>query len=70
MSILRDVLAELFSMFVADARLTAAILAVVAGAAVMIDVARLPALAAGAALLIGTIVVLVASVCAAARRGK
>lgn len=70
MSILRDVLAELFSMFVADARLTAAILAVVAGAAVMIDIASLPALAAGAALLIGTIVVLVASVCAAARRGK
>ncbi len=70
MSILREVLAELFGMFVADARLTAAILAVVAAAAALIDAVRLPPAMGGAFLLIGTVGVLVASVRAAARRRK
>lgn len=44
MNILKDVLSALFSMFVADARLTATILATVALAAVLIDTTSLPPL--------------------------
>lgn len=62
MSILKDVLMELFSMFVADARLTAAILAMVAVAALMIDGTNLPPLLGGLFLLIGCIVVLFLSI--------
>ena len=62
MSILKDVLSELFGMFVADARLTTAILAIVAIAAVLIDATPLSELAGGAVLLVGCIAVLFASV--------
>lgn len=62
MSILRDVLAELFSMFVGDARLTAAILAVVGFTAVLISLASLSGIAAGAILLCGSLAVLILSV--------
>ncbi|KJS43756.1 hypothetical protein [Roseovarius sp. BRH_c41] len=62
MNILKDVFAELFSMFVADARLTAAILATVALAAILIDATSLPPLAGGLVLLLGCIAVLVLSV--------
>lgn len=68
MSILKDVLSELFGMFVSDARLTAAILAMVAVAAVLIDGTALPPLAGGIALLAGCIAVLVISVRREARR--
>jgi len=67
MSILKDVLAELFGMFVADARLTAAILAVVALVAVLIDGAGVHPLIGGGLLLIGSLGVLVAAVLWAAR---
>ena len=62
MNILKDVLSELFSMFVADARLTAAILATVALAAVLIDATSLPPVAGGLLLLLGCIAVLFLSV--------
>ncbi len=62
MRILMDVLAELFSMFVADARLTAAILSVVAVAALLIVETKLPPLAGGTVLLVGSIAVLLLSI--------
>ena len=62
MSILKDVLSELFSMFVADARLTAAILAMVVVAAALIDATNMPPLVGGIILLIGSIAVLFLSV--------
>lgn len=68
MSILKDVFAELFKMFVGDVRLTVAILAVVLAAAALIDLTRLSPLAGGATLLVGCLAVLVISVLREARR--
>jgi len=68
MTILRDVLAELYAMFMADTRLTAAILAVVAVAAAIVEATGLPPLLGGAVLLFGCIGLLVLSVWRAARR--
>ncbi len=68
MNILKDVLSELFSMFVGDARLTAAILSVIALTAIMIYFVNLPAIASGGFLLFGCIIVLVTSVRREARR--
>lgn len=68
MTILRDVLGELFGMFVSDARLTGAALAVVLVAAALIDWAEVPALAGGGVLLAGSLLVLLVSVRAEARR--
>ncbi len=62
MTILRDVLSELFSMFVSDARLTAAILVIVLASAALIDWLPLPHLVGGAFLLAGCVAVLVLSV--------
>lgn len=68
MTILRDVLAELVAMFVSDARLTVAILALVMLAAVLIDVAGVAPVAGGAILLAGCLVLIVGSVWRAGRR--
>ncbi|NDV87407.1 hypothetical protein GTW51_11925 [Aurantimonas aggregata] len=68
MTILRDVLAELFGMFVGDARLTAAVLLVVAIAAALIDLGDVPPLIGGGVLLVGCLVVLIGAVMRAARR--
>ena len=62
MNILKEVFLELFSMFVADARLTAAILATIVIAALLIDATRLPDLVGGVVLLVGCIAVLFLSV--------
>jgi len=62
MSILKDVLSELIGMFVSDARLTVAILAMVAVAAALIRDTALPPLFGGAVLLAGSILVLAVSV--------
>lgn len=70
MTILKDVVAELFGMFVGDARLTAAVLLVVAVAAALIDLGHVPPLIGGGVLLVGCLVVLVAAVARAARRQK
>lgn len=68
MTILRDVLAELIGMFISDARLSAAILAIVAGTAILIEIGRVEPLIGGGVLLIGCLVVLLAAVRQAALR--
>jgi hypothetical protein len=62
MNILKDVLSELFSMFVADARLTVAILVIVVTTALMIGATNLSPLIGGLFLLLGCIAVLFFSV--------
>lgn len=62
MNILKDVLSEVFGMFVADVRLTTAILATVAAAALLIKATQLQPLAGGAVLLLGCVTVLFLSV--------
>ena len=62
MNILKEVLSELLSMFVADARPTAAILVIVAVAALLINATSLPTLAWGVILLVGCVIVLFLSV--------
>lgn len=70
MTILKDVIAELVSMFVGDFRLTVAILAVVAVAAGLIDLAGVDPLIGGAVLLAGCLAVVIATVHWTARRQK
>lgn len=70
MTILADVLKELMGMFVADARLSAAVLIVVAASAGLIDVAEVDPLIGGLGLLSGCLVVVVESVRRAARRAR
>lgn len=67
MTILKDVLAELFGMFLGDARLSAAILVVVAVAAGVIRLAGAPPLLGGAILLAGCLAVMIGAVLRAAR---
>lgn len=67
MTILKDVLAELFGMFVGDARLSAAILVVVVIAAGVIDLTGASPLIGGAVLLGGCLAVMIFSVLSAAR---
>lgn len=67
MTILKDVLAELFGMFLGDARLSAAIFAVVALAAGLIDLAGLDPLIGGGVLLVGCLAVMVTAVLRTAR---
>jgi len=61
-NILKDVLSELFGMFVTDVRLTVAILATVSVAALLINATHLPPLTGGAILLLGCVTVLFFSV--------
>lgn len=68
MTILRDVLSELFKMFVSDARLTASLLVLVLIVWVMIAATPLPPLAGGGVLVLGSLAILMASVRRAARR--
>jgi hypothetical protein len=68
MTILKDVLSELFGMFVSDAWLTAAVLALVAFVALLIDGLHAGAAIGGATLLFGSLALVVASVRHAARR--
>ena len=67
-SLVRDVLSELVGMFLGDARMAAAILAVVAVAALAVRATGLPAIAGGAILLVGCVAVLVLGVRREARR--
>lgn len=68
MTILEDVLAELIGMFLGDARLTAAILIVVALSAALIDVAGVEPLIGGGVLLVGCLVLVVESARRSGRR--
>ncbi len=67
MTILIDVPTELFGMFVADARLTAAILTVVSVSAVMIDALGVAPRWGGLFLLVGCLLVLIGAVVRFAR---
>jgi len=67
MTILKVVLLELFSMFVADARLTITIILLVAAVAVVVRLTDVYALVSGSIVLIGCILILFESVCGEAR---
>ena len=67
MKMLRELAAELIGMFFAEKRLAAALLALVAVTGSLVDVAGIDRLVGGALLLFGSLTLLVASVCDAAR---
>lgn len=68
MNLVREILGELHKMFLADARMSLAALAVVVAVAVLIRWVGLAPVWGGALLLAGCVAVLVVSVRAAARR--
>jgi hypothetical protein len=70
MSVLKEVLDELWSMFVGDRRLTLLALAVVALAAAIVAVFSTHAAFAAGVLLVGTVLVLADAVFAAARKSR
>ena len=59
MEIIKDVLAELFSMFVTDARLTVTTLLLVALAAILIMVFHVESLICGGVLLVGCFAIVI-----------
>jgi hypothetical protein len=67
MKMLRELAAELVGMFFAERPLAVALLALVAVTGLLLDFAGLDQLAGGAILLFGSLTLLVASVCRAAR---
>ena len=67
MAMLKDLAAELIGMFFAEKRLTLEVLALVAVTGLLVDFGGLDALVGGAILLFGSLSLLVASVCQAAR---
>ena len=69
MTMLKQLAGELIGMFVAEKRLAIAVLAIVAVAGSLVDFAGLNPLVGGAVLLFGCLVVLIESVCRAARGG-
>jgi hypothetical protein len=69
MTMLKELAAELIGMFVAERRLTIAVLVIVAAAGSLVDFAGLSPLAGGAVLLFGCLILLIESVCRAARVG-
>lgn len=68
MNLLKDVIAELIGMFVGDARLSAAVLVVVALAAAIVRFAGVDPLYGGGVLLAGCLLVVVEGVRRGARR--
>jgi len=66
MTMVKELVAELIGMFVAEKRLTIAVLAIVAAAGSLVDFAGLNPLAGGAVLLFGCLILLIESVCRAA----
>jgi hypothetical protein len=69
MTMLKELAAELIGMFVAEKRLTIAVLAIVAMTGLSVDFAGLNPLIGGAVLLFGCLILLIESVCRAARAG-
>ena len=69
MTVLNEVLAELISMFVAEKRLTIAVLTVVIMAWCLVDFTDLDPLVGGTVVLFGCLILLVESVCRSARAG-
>jgi hypothetical protein len=68
MTMLKEIIAELIGMFMGDARLTLAVLAIVAGAA-LIKLAGVDPLGAGSLLLVGCLGLLIENVYRSARPG-
>jgi hypothetical protein len=69
MTMLKEIVAELIGMFIGDARLTLAMLTIVAGSAAWIELTRLDPLVGGAILLVGCLLLLVENVSRSARPG-
>ena len=67
MTMLKEAAVELIGMFFAERRLAIAVLAIVAVAGSLVDFAGLNPLVGGAALLFGCLILLIESVCRAAR---
>ncbi|HXO02220.1 MAG TPA: hypothetical protein VN900_09195 [Stellaceae bacterium] len=65
MMLLKEIGAELVAMFVGDARLAVCVLALIGGVGLLVHVAGVGALAAGAVLVLGCLAILLESV----RRG-
>jgi hypothetical protein len=68
MDILKEVAAELVKMFVADARLSVAVLVLVGGVALLLDFGHAAPLIGGAVLLAGCLAILAAVTAATARK--
>jgi hypothetical protein len=69
MTMLKEVIAELIGMFMGDARLTLALLGLVAGVAALIKLVDVDPLGAGGVLLIGCLGLLIENVHRSARPG-
>jgi hypothetical protein len=69
MTLPKEIIAELIGMFMADSRLTLAVLAIVAGAAALIKLAGIDPLGAGGILLSGCLGLLIENVRRSARSG-
>ena len=69
MTVLNEVLAELISMFVAEKRLTIAVLTVVTLAGCLVDLTDLDPLVGGTVVLFGCLTLLIESVYRSARAG-
>jgi hypothetical protein len=69
MTMLKELAAEMIGMFVAEKRLPIAVLSIVAVAGSLVDLAGLNPLVGGAVLLFGCLILLIESVCRAARLG-
>jgi hypothetical protein len=68
-TMLKELTVELIGMFVAEKRLAIAVLAIAAVAGSLVDFAGLNPLVGGAVLLFGCLILLIESVCRAARAG-
>ena len=69
MTVLKDIVAELIGMFVAEKRLTIAVLTVVAMAGCLINFTDLDPLVGGSVVLFGCLILLIESVRRSARPG-
>ena len=69
MTVLKEVVAELITMFVAERRLTIAVLGVVTVAGCLANFTDLDPLVGGAVVLLGCLILLIESVCRSARAG-
>jgi hypothetical protein len=69
MTMLKELAAELLGMFVAEKRLAIAVLAIVAAAGSLVNLAGVDTLVGGAVLLFGCLILLIESVCRSARAG-
>jgi len=70
MTMLKELATEFIGMFVGDARLTLAILALIGGAAILVEFAGTPKLVGGGFLLFGALALLIESVRRSARAAQ